>query len=46
MDDLYKKSSIFLYKIVILIVDFLKKKSKIKKSKIGLTKLDREKRRE
>lgn len=43
MDDLHKKSSIFLCKIGILIVDFLKKKSKIKKSKIGLTRLDRRK---
>lgn len=41
MDDLHKKSSIFLCKIGILIVDFLKKKSKIKKSKIGLTRLGR-----
>lgn len=41
MDDLHKKSSIFLCKIGVLIVDFLKKKSKIKKSKIGLTRLDR-----
>ncbi len=43
MDDLHKKSSIFLCKIGILIVDFLKKKSKIKKSKIGLTRLGRRK---